>query len=109
MDAEANTTYPFVLEVDGKDIGCIYLFSSPKLQPGWVDMMHFRVYEQKKGHGSKLLKKLCELADKHNVLLYTFPVVDDNSTMSFEKLREWYSKFGFIATGDIIMERKPNE
>lgn len=50
--------------------------------------------ERGKGYGSKLLKMICDEADKENAILMLQIV--SSGEMSDEDLTEWYRKYGFV-------------
>ena len=107
LHTENGTEYPTIIEIEGKDIGCLHLYSSALLKPDLVEILHIRIYDQAQGQGSKLLKFLCDKADNLNITLYVMPVADKSkNSIPLYKLKEWYRKFGF--KGDLTMERKPN-
>ena len=61
-----------------------------------------------KGNGSAVLKKICALADTHNVelTLETIPIGRKPHPMTRDELATWYARHGFIGTGK-TMTRKP--
>jgi hypothetical protein len=52
------------------------------------------------GNGSVMLKKLCELADRHGVEigLKVLPFGRKPHPRSREQLQEWYERYGFVGT-----------
>ena len=107
MHTERGTEYPFVIDIDGKDIGCMFLYTSNMLRYGLVEIMNLRIYKPRSGLGSEILRMLCSKADEYNVTLYVMPVADKgNCAIPLWKLKEWYREFGFV--GDISMEREPH-
>jgi len=51
--------------------------------------------EQGNGHGTKAMKWLCGLADKHGVILMGWAEPNSGSKMPMEVLFDWYRGFGF--------------
>jgi hypothetical protein len=51
----------------------------------------------KRGYGSKMLRQMCQLADRHRVLikLKIAPLGRKPYPMSADQLREWYHRHGF--------------
>jgi len=51
------------------------------------------------GHGSKAMRLLCKLADKHKVdmTLFAWAYKDDQNLMNTDELKDWYTTFGFKA------------
>lgn len=58
-----------------------------------IHIQDIRALEQGKGTGTKALKKITDLADKHNVVLGLFPV--GYASTSDASLRSWYKRAGF--------------
>lgn len=54
-----------------------------------------RIESDKKGAGSKALKELTSLADKHNVHLGLWPKADSNGRLNTSQLKSWYGRHGF--------------
>ena len=62
-----------------------------------------------KGEASMVLRKICEIADKHNVYMSTTPkAFGQNKGLTTHQLRDWYLRFGFDNIVNGNMERKPN-
>lgn len=97
--------HPFVVEYHGEDIGCIYLHFEPQMNPRMVWIMYLRSYLAGKGHGTGMMKMLCELADKMGVRLYLEPVPDRGSNRTQGELTAFYRRFGF--EGSTTMQRPP--
>ena len=63
-----------------------------------------------KGHGSKALRKLCELADKHKISIsgQCAPCSLDGAGLDWNQLTAWYERHGFkFDSSGIDMCRKP--
>jgi len=99
-----NCSHPFVVELNGKEVGCIYLHYEYQMAPPMVWVMYLKSYS--KGFGSEILKLLCEQANKENVRLYLEPVPDKGSELLFSGLVSWYRRYGFV--GEHTMVREPN-
>lgn len=58
----------------------------------------------KRGIGSKMLRKVCELADRHKVFirLKVAPLGPRPHPMTAEQLREWYHRHGFVGQRKLI-------
>jgi hypothetical protein len=58
----------------------------------------------KRGHGSKMLTQICELADRHQVFikLKIAPLGAKPYPMSSPQLREWYHRHGFRGQKKLI-------
>jgi hypothetical protein len=58
----------------------------------------------KRGFGSRMLRKVCELADRHKVFirLKIAPLGPKPYPMSAEQLREWYHRHGFVGERKLI-------
>lgn len=96
--------HPIVAQFQKKDIGCYFL---TPIESNSVDLKHLRIYKQKNGFGTKLLKIICKEADIHEITLYVMPQSDENNgPISLEKLKIWYRKFGFKSIGEFMMERR---
>lgn len=67
--------------------------------------------EAKRGHGdaSKLLKQVCDEADKERIVLMLIPKPFDDGLDEL-RLMAWYSRHGFMAIQDkpMLMARQPN-
>jgi len=65
--------------------------------------------EQGKGHGTKVLKRLTGLADKHGTTLY-LDSIPFAKGLTHDRLRQWYEKHGFKGvTGEVSLERMVRE
>jgi hypothetical protein len=61
-----------------------------------------------KGEASIVLRKICDIADKHNVYMSTTPkAFGQNKGLTTHQLRDWYLRFGFDNIVNGNMERKP--
>jgi hypothetical protein len=58
----------------------------------------------KHGHGSKILRQICELADRHHVFikLKVAPLGRRPYPMSKEQLRAWYHRHGFRGRRQLV-------
>ena len=63
----------------------------------------------KRGFGSHMLRKVCELADRHKVFisLKIAPLGPKPYPMSADQLREWYHRHGFV--GERKLVRVPSQ
>jgi len=62
------------------------------------------------GDGTKALSIICEVADRNRVTIHidVQPFSHKGAaSMPKEKLKQWYSKFGFYPTGPLEMQRDP--
>ena len=53
----------------------------------------------RQGHGTAAMKMLCDLADKHQVVLSGIAQSYSKGNMTTAQLKKWYAKFGFKAKG----------
>jgi len=78
-----------------------------------IHIHDIRSFQHKGGHGTKHLKHITDLADKHKVKLSLHAVPYDDGIhgkMSPHKLKSWYMEHGFRKKhedGDVYMERNP--
>ena len=88
---------PLILSIGGEKVACVDLRKPEDTIPGFVELAYIYVYVQKKGVGTKILYKICELADKYNleVVLDAVPVDKDVDSIPKWKLHEFYKKYGF--------------
>lgn len=65
--------------------------------------------ERNLGHGTGVMHKVCEFADKNNMDLYLqvrpYTTLGDAVILDFESLSVFYQKFGFEFVGAISMKR----
>jgi hypothetical protein len=61
------------------------------------------------GHGSKMLRSLCELADRHDVQLQlkVAPLGAKPYPLSADQLKDWYHRHGFRGTKKLIRNPAP--
>jgi len=74
---------------------------------GRIDLGCIRTFERRKGHGTRALKWLCQLADKHVVTIVgeIKPVGVERPRLGVAELRQWYKRHGFEVTGRKIVRR----
>jgi|WetSurSiteA1Bulk_404760.scaffolds.fasta_scaffold00100_18 hypothetical protein len=103
--------HPYIIKIDDKDVGCIALepignFDNPK-----IHIVYFYIYEKRKGDGSFILKRLCDLADKYGVILHLNPIPQKPTKEKLtkksiselkKKLIFWYQRFGFNVVAEEI-------
>ena len=96
--------YPRVVIVNKNEIGCIYFYFELDMNPNMVWVMYIKSYA--KGNGSRILKLLCNEADKYGVILYLEPAAYPGSRLAYQDIVVWYRRHGFI--GEATMQRAPN-
>jgi predicted GNAT family N-acyltransferase len=68
-----------------------------ELTPGWtinrINVPEFGDWRGK-GHGSRLLKMICDDADKENQPLYLEPM--PSGPLDYDALVAWYKRYGFV-------------
>jgi hypothetical protein len=88
--------------VDGEEhpIGYVQLHRAG----GEITIHRIWIVYPKRGFGSKILRKVCELADRHKVFirLKVAPLGPKPHPMSAEQLREWYHRHGFVGERKLI-------
>lgn len=101
--------HPLIIKIDSKNVGCIALNLFNSFDKPAVQIVYFYIYEQKNGIGSFILKKLCDLADKHGVILQLNPIPQKptkekltKKSISKKKLISWYQRFGFNVVAEEI-------
>ena len=103
--------FPIVLEDNqGKVLGIVAMAAVEHDGIGSVHILHFSVFSQKLGNGTKMLKILCLKADLLNIVLSLTPIPSPNGediSISRKKLSAWYQKFGF--EGDTFLSRPPRK
>ncbi len=62
--------------------------------PNYIHFVSIRALNPEKGHGSKAMKKVLELASKNNITLIGRVIPYHTKNMSKEKLCRWYKKLG---------------
>lgn len=61
-----------------------------------------------RGDGTKIMNKICEIADKYKVTIHLSPEpFGIGDRLNKTQLIKWYKKFGFIKGGWQGMKRKP--
>lgn len=83
----------------------------------FINDMYTNSYYQNKGYASKILKEMCEWADKNNMPMSLRASSGGHYNMkglSQENLIKWYKKFGFVLSpngskfyDEIFMIREP--
>jgi predicted GNAT family N-acyltransferase len=58
-----------------------------------------------KGHGTKILNRIIEDADREGVILYVTPL--SSGRWSQRALKSWYSRHGFLDSTEEYMIRNP--
>ncbi len=104
---------PLIIHINGKPIGCVDLRKLPGTIDGYVELAYIYMYNEKKGHGSIVLNKICELADLHGleVELDAVPIKKLRAPIPKSKLHNFYIKFGFKKSdvqGSNMMTRYPH-
>lgn len=107
-DGERLGEHPYVINLDGAQIGCMTVKKPRNTQNGWVQLAYFRIFEQQNELGSEILGNICGLADKYHVGIYldAIPLDKSENSISKAKLSSLYSRYGF--KGSHYMEREPN-
>ena len=108
VNNDSDSIHPFVFEgVCNMPIGLIALSADGVSNPADVDIYHLSAFMPGKGHGSQIIKFLCDSADEYGVRLCIQAEVqhNGNQTMTTPELIDWYLKFGF--TGSRLMHREP--
>lgn len=100
-----ESDFPFVVEDANKKIGCVYLHYEYEMMPAMVWVMYLKAYEKGRGDGSRILKMLCDLADRKGVTLYLEPAPDKKCLLEYSDLVAWYTSYGF--KGKHVMIRQP--
>lgn len=67
---------------------------------GVIHLGDIRALNPRNGAGTRALKFLCDLADKHGVTLQGTAKAYDKDRMSTRQLLDWYRKFGFVEDPD---------
>ena len=107
-DQNVSEIYPFVFEdTDGKAIGIVALGVYAHDNIDYVHIYHIGSFKGRRGNGGKMLRELCSQADNHRIVLSLSPIFMPNGkdkSMSDERLRQWYHKFGFSGTSPFKRE-----
>jgi len=104
---------PYVIYLNNTKVGCMYLDWNENLIENHVGISYIYIYEQNIGYGTKVLSKVCRLADIYRITLFldAVPQKPTNDSISQQVLKSWYTSFNFIHSevrGSNDMERKPN-
>ena len=108
INNDSDSIHPFVFEDACKvPIGLIALSADGVSNPADVDIYHISAFVSGKGHGSQIIKFLCDSADEYDVRLCIQAEVqhNGNQTMNTAELIDWYHRYGF--TGDRLLRRVP--
>lgn len=73
-----------------------------------VHIFHFSVFRQWRGNGGRMLRQLCQTADRLNVILSLSPIPSPNGNdglLDHQQLIAWYRKYGF--KGHSLLCRPP--
>ncbi len=101
--------FPFVMkDREGQALGLVAMATLAVDDQPVVHIFHFSVFEQRCGHGSQMLQKLCKQADRSRVTLTLSPIPTENGKddmISDAALIGWYRKFGF--SGESLLCRQP--
>ena len=106
INNDSDSIHPFVFENPCKvPIGLIALSADGVSNPADVDIYHISAFVPGKGHGSQIIKFLCDSADEYDVSLCIQAEVqhNGNQTMNTAELIDWYHRYGF--TGDKLLRR----
>ena len=108
-DQNVSEIYPFVFEdSDGRAIGIVALGVFSQENIDYVHIYHIGSFKGRRGNGGRMLRELCVQADKHQIILSLSPIFMANGkdeSMSDDRLRQWYGRFGF--RGDSPFKREP--
>lgn len=99
--------YPRIAQFENNDIGCFFL--SPLGTEDTVELKKLNIYDTNKGYGTKLLGLLCNNADTYKITLLVWPLPEGKKPIPLDKLKSWYSRFGFEEDEGTFMKRKPKE
>lgn len=107
---EMAELFPFVLENNqGKALGIVAMATLTNKEMSTVHIFHFSVFRQWRGNGSRMLRQLCQTADRLNVTLSLSPIPSPNGNedlLDHRQLIAWYRKYGF--KGDSLLCRSPH-
>lgn len=87
---------------------------SPRMRSQILEVRSVQVpiEDRRKGHGSRLLNKICSDADIMGRVLFLNPDYGDNQSMTNEQLEEWYGRYGFVRVQSepvVLLARKPQK
>ena len=77
------------------------------MQAGMREIIDLMASNPRKGHATKLMRKICDRADRERItLILTAHAFQEG--MTDEQLEKWYSRFGFTKIQDdpVIMARQ---
>jgi hypothetical protein len=97
-----GTVYPFVMYDGAEALGCIGCAWHDGLRESEVQVYHFSAFLPRRGHGTRMMERLCALADQFDVALTLMPQprwTESDEPLDEVALREWYKKFGFTGLG----------
>ncbi|GAB6141642.1 hypothetical protein JCM14076_23710 [Methylosoma difficile] len=104
-----DSKHPNIIKIGCNDVGCMALQGFNNTDSPAIRITYLFIYEQNIGTGSLILSKLCELADKYNVILEldAIPQKKTKNSISREKLVSWYQSYGFNLEieGEYLMRR----
>lgn len=110
-DQNLSEIYPFVFEdTDGNLLGVVALGVYTNENISYVHIFHIGSFKINRGDGSKILQELCIQADRYQIILSLSPIYmpnGKNESMSDDRLRSWYSRFGF--RGSPQFKREPSK
>ena len=100
--------YPFVFEGQCKTaMGIIAMCVVDDGARETVHLYHISAFKPNLGHGTQMLKALCDAADHHQVPISLAPVPSPNGTSEIldeEQLVAWYGRHGFSGSGQLMRE-----
>ncbi len=103
--------FPIVIEDDNKKpLGIVAMATSQNKETSAVHIFHLSAFKSERGNGSKILRILCQKADRLNVTLSLSPVPSPNgksNQINSAQLLAWYQKFGF--NGNSLLRRLPKK
>lgn len=109
-DQDVSEIYPFVFDdANGHAIGIVALGVFAHDSVDYVHIYHIGSFKGRRGNGGQMLRELCVQADQHQITLSLSPIVMPNGkdeSMSNERLREWYGRYGF--SGNSPFKREPH-
>jgi len=101
--------FPIVIsDRQGNILGIVAMAAIGDRDSAAVHIYHLSVFNQRNGHGTKMLQILCHQADLSNIVLCLSPIPSPNGEehiIGSHKLISWYRQFGF--EGDTSLCRQP--
>lgn len=91
-----------VSDLGGRPVGLVGCGWNEGAPPDLVQVYHVSAFHRRRGHGTFILDRLCELADVCGAQLFVhaLPQYDDgDDTIPDEDLIRWYRGFGFDGAG----------